>query len=104
MGDREPVPIHKILRQVLLRRGIGSSLQLERVREAVEGALDDRHRGRIRVAALKAGVLTLEVDSSALLYELRGFHQQNLLAKLKIDPSLAFLTSLRFQRRTSSNG
>ena len=98
-----PVPIGRLLRDVLARRGPTGARGLEELREAVEGALPDRLRGRVKLVAFRNGQVTLETDSSGLAYELHGFGGEELLARIKRAPGTEGVRKLRFKVGTSSH-
>jgi len=50
-----------------------------------------------RPATLRAGVLTIEVRSTALLHELQGFRRDDLLDRLLTKDSTGRVTGLRFR-------
>ena len=93
----EPVPIRGLLGGVLGKFGTSSALPLTQARQAFERALPDEWRGRMHLASLKNGVGTVEVDSAALAYELRGFLGEELLGRLKAQEGGEVVRRLRFK-------
>lgn len=101
---REPVPIAKLVRDLLVRRGIGGSVPLQSVIDAFRQVAGERLAKRVRVVALKGGEVTLEADSAALAYELKSFAGKKLLADLKRQRGAEFVTSLKFRAGAVSDG
>jgi hypothetical protein len=101
---REPVPIAKLVRDLLIRRGVGGSIPFQAVTEAFLQVADERLVKRVRVVALKGGEVTFETDSAALAYELKSFAGKKLLADLKRQKGAEFVTSLRFRSGAVTDG
>ncbi len=59
-------------------RDVGSRAGRSRVSQAVEEALGERLAPHVEVSGFRKGTLTIEVDSPALLSELRGFRSDEL--------------------------
>lgn len=97
-----PVPIGRLLRDVLARRGPTGAQGFQEIREAVEGALPERLRGRVRLAAFRNGQAVLETDSSALAYELHGFAGEELLGRIQRARGTEGIKKLRFKVGASS--
>ncbi len=100
----EPVPISKLLRSVIARRGLGGSLQLQAVSEAYARAAGPELAARSRVKGLRGGVVTVETDSTALAYELGGFHEKLLLEGMHQESGAGFVTGLRFRVGAAAHG
>lgn len=98
----QPVPIRRLLRDVMARRGPTGSLGFQAIREACEKALPTRLAGRVRLVAFKNGLATLETDSSALAYELHGFAGDDLLRGIQSQPGADGVKKLRFKVGTST--
>lgn len=101
----EPIPIGKLLKDVFSRRRIaGGSSQLIAVREGFAAIANPRWKDRVRVTALRGGIVTIEADTAALAYELHGFEGQRLLRKLKEQPGADFVTKLMFRTGVTLHG
>lgn len=75
----DPVPLSDLIPRAFHRHGWGRSRAHETVFEAWERILPAEWRERCRPAAFRAGRLTVAVDSSPLLEDLRGFRSASLL-------------------------
>ena len=105
MRGREPVPIQRILKDVLSRRGLTAGRErLTQVKAAFEAALDPRLRGRARVIAIQGTTITVEADTSGLAYELKAFHARKLLKDIQGEPGGDFVTKLRFRAGAVADG
>lgn len=93
----QPVPIGRLLRDIMARRGPTGSLGFQAIREACDKALPARLAGRVRLVALRNGQATLETDSSALAYELHGFAGDELLRSIQGQPGGDGVKKLRFK-------
>lgn len=71
-----PRHVGELLAHVL--RDAGTKAGRTRLNDALEAAVGPQLAEHVRVAAFRAGKLTIEVDSSALLAELRGFRAEEL--------------------------
>ena len=92
----DPVPIGKLIREVLLKRGIQGRLPMQNISEAYQRVVEERLSKRTRVAGLRAGVVTVDVDSASLAYELQGFLGAEILARLQAEPGVEFVKRIRF--------
>lgn len=99
-----PVPIGKLIQDVIARRGVGGSLQLKAVTDAWSAIAGGPLLLRARVKGLRGGTVTIETDSSSLAYELHGFSGADLLKRLQQEPGAAFVTRLRFTVGAGSHG
>lgn len=61
-----------------LMREVGSRAGRSRVSSAVEDAVGEHLAPHVDVAGFRKGTLTIEVDSPALLAELRGFRSEEI--------------------------
>ena len=82
---------------LLQRRDYARPLALSGLREAWLRAAGERLGSRSRVIALRDGVLTVEVSSSAQCYELEAFRARQLLAALQADPGAPGIRRLVFR-------
>jgi len=83
--DREPAPLSEVLAKLLQRRGYARPLSLEQARAAWGRVAGDDLSERCRVAQFRDGILTMEVSSAALRYELEAFRGAALLSRLQAD-------------------
>ncbi|HZM00750.1 MAG TPA: DciA family protein, partial [Planctomycetota bacterium] len=67
------------------------------LRQAWLSAAGERLAARTRVVALRDGVLTVEVGSSAQCYELEAFRARQLLVALQADPGAPGVRRLVFR-------
>lgn len=86
-----------IVATLLQRRGYSRPLALSGLREAWLRAAGERVASRSRVVALRDGVLTIEVVSSAQCYELEAFRARQLLGALQADPEAPGVRRLVFR-------
>lgn len=93
----DPVPIGKLIRDVIARRGLGGSLPLQAVKKAYAAVVPEELAARTRIASLRNGVVTIETDSAALAWELEGFRGQHLLERLRQQPETGFVTRVKFK-------
>jgi hypothetical protein len=100
----QPVPIGRLIQDVLARRGLSGSLAIKAVRDAYTAVVSNELRARTRVSAMRGGVVTVETDSAALAYELHGFTGKKLLEDLKQQPGTGAVRSLRFRVGVVSHG
>jgi predicted nucleic acid-binding Zn ribbon protein len=82
---------------LLQRRAYARPLALSGLRQAWLRAAGERLASRSRVAALRDGVLTIEVASSAQCYELEAFRARQLLGALQADPDAQGIRRLVFR-------
>lgn len=97
MRGGEPTRIDRILASLLVRRGRAAGRELDTIRGLCDRVLGSEFSGRARVASLRAGEITIETDSAALAYELRGFHATRILDALRSEPSAPAVTRIRFK-------
>jgi predicted nucleic acid-binding Zn ribbon protein len=86
-----------IVASLLQRRGYARPLALSSLREAWLRAAGERLASRSRVLALRDGVLTIEVASSAQCYELEAFRARQLLGALQADQEAPGIRRLVFR-------
>src|SRR5688572_12516449 len=95
--DPGPESLAEILSRLFTSRGWGrrqDRLHLERAWAEVAGPLIAPHT---RVGTLRRGVLEVQVDSSALMQELSGFHKRRLLEQLRRQLPNTPIGDLRFR-------
>ncbi len=97
MRGGQPVHIGKLVQDLLTRRGLNGSLQLQEVRRGVAEVSGEKLASRLQVTALRGGEATIEVDSASLCYELRGFLGARVLDELRKRPATAFVSKLKFK-------
>jgi hypothetical protein len=76
-------PIRELVAQVLKQHGIGGDSRLRKVVAAWRDAAGAEFFADSRVTGFKSGILTVEVDSAALLQELAVYRKRELLMALK---------------------
>ena len=107
MEKKEAVPLGDAIGGVL--RSIGfrkrkSLSELEDIWRECVGCEASRHT---RVGGFRAGVLTIEVDSSARLQELSNFYRDEILEKLREKSKKLHIAGLKFKLahwETNHNG
>ncbi len=97
MRGGEPVRIGKLIPDLLSRRGLNGNLQLQEARRGVAEVAGPKLATRMQVTALRGGEVTIEVDSAALCYEMRGFLGARVLDELRKRPATAFVSKLKFK-------
>lgn len=68
---------------VVKASGLGKSSPLERLQGIWREAVGRKNAGETRLLSLRKGLLTVEVTSSALAYELGVYYKHDLLARLR---------------------
>ena len=86
-----------IVASLLQRRSYARPLALSGLRQAWQRAAGERLASRSRVAALRDGVLTIEVASASQCYELEAFRARQLLGALQADPDAPGIRRLVFR-------
>jgi hypothetical protein len=101
------VQVGALISRVAEQVGIGRSPQLQALDKAWREAVGRATAAQTRIQGLRAGVLTIEVTSSALAQELMVYYRRELLARLRAQAGAA-LVDLRFrvtgQRVTRGEG
>lgn len=98
MGDEKgPEPLREILGRLFTARGWGRRQGQLHLETAWAEAAGPEFNKYTRVAALKRGVLEVEVANSVLLQELAHFHKRKLLEQLRRRLPGTKLTDLRFR-------
>ncbi len=92
-----PRSLGEILSSVLQKRAWARPMLTAGLQDAWCRAAGERLTGRTRVAQFRDGILTIEVASSALRYELEAFSGPGLLARLQQDPAAPRVTRLQFR-------
>lgn len=94
----EPRPLSNLLSEYLGNKELGGKhRRLERLRELwVEVSGDLSAHTKIR--NLRRGVLSIEVDSGPLAYELAAFRKDELLERMKEKDPMLEITSLHFRQ------
>lgn len=75
----QPVPLADLVARAVHRQGWSRSVSHAHVLECWESVLPPAWRPRCRAVAYRGGKLTIAVDSSPLLEELRGFKSHEML-------------------------
>ena len=100
-GDRRgpvgPEALSDILQRVMRDVRPPRAKRRDKMRETWARAAGPELAEETRPATLRAGVLTVEVRSTALLHELEGFRRDELLDRLLTEDSTGRVTGLRFR-------
>ena len=97
METRGPEPVGEILSRLFAARGWGRQQERLRLERAWAEAVGPEFAPKTRVAALKRGVLEVEVKSAVLLQELPQYHKRRLLEALRRILTGVKVTDLRFR-------
>ncbi len=96
MARGSPVPISKVVWELLSRSGLGSPGRTERLQEDWAQVVGDQLARHSRVVRVSRGVLEVVVSSSALLQEL-SFRRAEILALLQKRWPQTGLRDVRFR-------
>lgn len=78
------VPIGGLMREVLRARGLTRRAQPAGLAAAWSEAVGAERAPATRLAGVKGGVLTVEVESSSLRCELETFYHEDLVERLRV--------------------
>jgi predicted nucleic acid-binding Zn ribbon protein len=92
-----PELLGEVLGRLFTARGWGRKQERLRLEQAWVAACGPQMAKHTRVAALRRGVLEIDVASAALMGELNGFFKRGLLQKLRTALPDAGLMDLRFR-------
>ncbi|MFL5328205.1 MAG: DUF721 domain-containing protein [Gemmataceae bacterium] len=92
-----PEGLGEILSRLFTSRGWGRKSERLRLEEAWAAAAGPEYAGKTRVAAMRRGVLEIEVAPGALLQELASFHKRRLLEAMKREMPSAVFKDIRFR-------
>jgi len=95
--EKGPELVGEVLSRLFAARGWGRRQDRLRLERIWAQAIGPDHANQTRVAALRRGVLEVEVANSALLQELAHFHKRRLLAELRRRLPGVALGELRFR-------
>ena len=87
----------EVLSRLLQRRAYARPMEKAGLTEAWTTAAGEHVASRSRVVQFRNGILTIEVSSSTLRYELEAFQGPALLARLQQDPTVSGLTRITFR-------
>ena len=93
--------VGRIIERWLRRSGVGRTGERDRLWD-VWTRLLGRDAKHTRFVGLKNHVLTVQVDSSPLLAELRQFRKQELLEGLRAEVKSYFVRDIRFRLQTDA--
>jgi len=79
---RDTVAVGDLIGQVVKQAGLEDGGKLAKLKRAWLEAVGKDFAGQTRLQGLKAGVLTVEVDSAALAQELSVYYKRQLLRRL----------------------
>jgi predicted nucleic acid-binding Zn ribbon protein len=96
-GDRKVQKLDEVLSRLLQQRAYARPLEKAGLKDAWARAAGERVAERSRVAQFRNGILTIELASSTLRYELEAFQGPALLARLQQDPTVTGLTRITFR-------
>lgn len=92
-----PEHIGSILRRVLKAAGITSIVDRDKVARTFYSCLPKRFEKHVEVVSYRDNVLTVEVDSNTLWYDLSNFHRERLLRDVRRNvPDDIFVRDIRF--------
>ncbi|MHC4944503.1 MAG: DciA family protein [Planctomycetota bacterium] len=74
--------LDKIIRSVLLKKGITKNIQLNKIRVVLAKIFSREELDHIRLGHLKNKKLYMYVDSASLLYEIRCFKKAGIIEKI----------------------
>ena len=95
--ERKPVPLKNLLAE--LKRDLNRkrrSKRLDTVARRWEDVVGADVAGSTRVRDVSSGLLTIEVDSSALKAELDGFERDRLLGEMSVRVKFTRIHGIRF--------
>ena len=87
----------EVLAKLMQRRAYTRTLSLEQISGAWGRAAGEDLGSRTRVAQFRDGILTIEVSSAALRYELEAFRGADLLSRLGADQDAPMVQRLVFK-------
>ena len=93
----EAVPLHEVVKQFLIKTGLNQRKHQGWVEQHWAEAAGEAVAAHTRVVEFKGMVLRVQVDSSALLGELVGFHRDGILEKLRAGPDPLWVREVRFE-------
>ena len=99
-SDAQPTALSEVLAKLMQRRAYARTMSLEQAVEAWGRAAGEGLGSRTRVAQFRDGILTIEVSSAALRYELEAFRGPQLLARMGADPEAPSVRRLVFKVRS----
>ena len=77
-------PIGALIRDMLKSRGVTRASHPPGLAAAWTAAVGPARAGATRLAGLRSGVLTVEVESAPLRCELDAFHKEDLVERLRV--------------------
>jgi len=92
-----PELLGEVLSRVFAARGWGRRQDRLRLEEAWAESIGPEGAKQTRVAALRRGVLEIEVSSAVLLQELTHYHKRKLLEQIRSRLLGVTVTDLRFR-------
>lgn len=95
--ESQPTVLAEVLAKLMQKRSYARTLSHEQVAEAWERAAGKDLAKSARVAHFRGGILSIEVSSAALRYELEAFRGAELLSRLGADPEAPQVRRLAFK-------
>lgn len=92
----KPTQLGQLLQQVVRRKGLAEESALQGLEDLWRQTAGDRVAARSRVRKLRAGVLEIGVTHGAILEELNGFLQHELLPQLQSKHPTPPINALKF--------
>ena len=96
-GDGTARPVGDFLRGLMRRKRFEQKRKYGALAEAWVQLVGEAIGARTRICGFDEGRLVVEVDSSALLYEMNGFMKQQILAGLQGDDAGRDVVEIRFR-------
>ena len=96
----EPQHVAKVLSELIARKGLARVHGNQQLQQAWKTVAGEEIGRRSRVMELTRGVLQISVGSSAVLYELAGFHKQTLLENLQQQFAHLKIREIKFKLKT----
>ena len=97
MKKRKAIPIGEAIGDVLKNIGFHRRKSLAGLEDIWRDCVGQEASKHTRVAGFRAGVLTVEVDSSAWLQELSSFYREEILDKLRESSGKLYIGGLKFK-------
>jgi hypothetical protein len=83
-GNPKPKALGDLLKGIVKKaRPAQKALKGRRLAQSILEQKMPQYSGRLAVASVKSGVVTLDADSAALFQEIEGFHRQPIIDMLR---------------------
>ena len=97
MTTSDPQPLSQAVADLIALRGLARVRGDEQIQSVWSEIAGERIATRTKVLGIKAGVLSIGVNNSALLNELASFHKMSLLKNLQKQHSELKIGDLKFR-------